>query len=106
MLLRTPLPTAKKSARKRRARPILRLMPDGAAPLAFRETAPSLDELLFRDALAVREAEYWLKLGRPKEALLELVKLSAKGRKHLLAIRDFALAIRAIQEMRQIVIQE
>ncbi len=34
------------------------------------------------DALHVKAAEYWLKLGEPMEALLELRQVSGRARRH------------------------
>jgi hypothetical protein len=43
--------------------------------------APSR-QMRFRDALRVRSAEYWLKLGEPYPALLELERLPDRAQSH------------------------
>lgn len=42
----------------------------------------NLNQLPLPDALRVKRAELWLKLGQPAEALKELKTLSAKARAH------------------------
>jgi len=39
-------------------------------------------EINLADALRLKSAEYWLQLGQPTQALLELQRLSRKARPH------------------------
>ncbi len=39
-------------------------------------------EMKLRDAVLVKSAEYWLALGQPAEALLELQKLTSQAQAH------------------------
>ncbi len=39
-------------------------------------------EMKLRDAVLVKSAEYWLELGQPAEALLELQKLTLRAQAH------------------------
>ena len=55
--------------------------------------------------MRVRSAEYWLKLGKPPEALAELQKLSADARKHPLAIKVYLRASRAARQMHETAVQ-
>ena len=95
----------------------LRLAPDTRQPCIvrfkapplrqwkFEETAPSLDQLPFEHALRVRSAEFWLKLGKPDEAIMELRRLSRNSRRHPLALKVFLRAIRAVREMNEMMAQ-
>jgi hypothetical protein len=57
----------------------------------------------FRDALRVRSAEYWLKLGEPYPALLELQQLPHRAQSHPWADCVRRQAFRtACQEQRQL----
>ena len=46
------------------------------------------------EAIRVKSAEFWLKLGYPIQALLELQRLPPLGRKHPWASRVFVTALR------------
>jgi len=45
------------------------------------------------DALYVKSAEFWLQLGQPSQALLELRRLSQRGRPHPWASKVFVSAL-------------
>ncbi len=53
-------------------------------------------ELVLRDAIRLRSAEFWLRLGEPVPALLELQKLTARGRKHPWSTKVFRCAYRTV----------
>jgi len=71
----------------------------------FTEGPPCLSQLPLKQAMRVRSAECWLKLGKPHEALAELEKLSADARKHPLAIKVHLLAGRAASQMYEVTLQ-
>ncbi len=50
------------------------------------------------DALRVKSAEFWLMLGQPMQALLELQKLRGRALAHPWASRVFHTAFRAARE--------
>jgi hypothetical protein len=62
----------------------------------FNSTPLTLD-----DALLVKSAEYWLKLGQPYRALAELKKLPKAVENHAWALRVLGAAIFAAWEMSQ-----
>ena len=53
-------------------------------------------KLALRDALRVRSAEMWLRLGEPTQALLELQKLSRRTQRDPLVAHIFEEVFRAI----------
>jgi predicted Zn-dependent protease len=46
-------------------------------------------KLMLRDALRVRSAEMWLRLGEPAQALMELQKLPKRAQQDPLVTRTF-----------------
>lgn len=68
-------------------------------PRKLEETAPWLDQLPFHHALRVKAAEFWLKLGQPDQAIMELRRLSRTSRNHPLALKLHLRAIRAARQM-------
>ena len=59
--------------------------------LDMKRTALSL-----RDALRVRSAEFWLRLGQQGQALMELQKLPERARRDPWAVKVFRSANRAL----------
>ena len=55
----------------------------------------AIPELKLPEAVHVKSAELWLKLGHPTEALLELQNLSAASRAHPWAAKVIQKAFRA-----------
>jgi predicted Zn-dependent protease len=53
-------------------------------------------KLILRDALRVRSAEMWLRLGEPSQALLELQKLPKRAQRDPLVARTFEEIYRVI----------
>ena len=53
---------------------------------------------VLEDALHFRNAEYWLKLGHPTEALAELEVLSAGARQQVSVLKLQVAAMRAVRE--------
>jgi len=53
-------------------------------------------KLILRDALRVRSAEMWLRLGEPSQALLELQKLPKRAQRDPLVSRTFEEIYRVI----------
>jgi predicted Zn-dependent protease len=53
-------------------------------------------KLALRDALRVRSAEMWLRLGEPTQALLELQKLSKRTQRDPLVVHVLAELFRSI----------
>lgn len=51
-------------------------------------------------------AEYWLKLGQPAEALMELERLPENVRNHPWAVKVHVAAIGAARELDQVTVQE
>lgn len=62
-------------------------------PPCVRIAAP---ELNLQEAVYVKSAELWLKLGQPAEALLELNNLSAVSRNHPWALKVIQKAYRLL----------
>jgi hypothetical protein len=52
-------------------------------------------EINLADALRIKSAEYWLQLGQPTQALLELQRLSRKARPHPWAYKVLGSACHA-----------
>ena len=84
---------------------VIKFDPPLARQRQFEETAPSLDQLPLNQALRVKNAEYWLKLGKPDRAIGELRRLSDDSRRHPLALRIHLRAIRAVREMNEVALQ-
>jgi hypothetical protein len=59
-----------------------------------------------KQALRVKSAEYWLKLGEPAQALMELERLPEQAQKHPWALRVQLSAVRVVREMNEIAVQE
>jgi hypothetical protein len=80
------------------------------ATLGQYETAGVVENLTgnlkLHDALRVKAAEYWLKLGEPAQAILELQGLPGDLQKHTWVVRVSLAALRAIRESREILVQE
>ncbi|HWX18644.1 MAG TPA: hypothetical protein VN578_01940 [Candidatus Binatia bacterium] len=55
--------------------------------------------ITIRDALRIKSAEFWLKLGQPFQALSELQGLTERGREHPWAAKVFRNAWRAAQRV-------
>ncbi|HTL58904.1 MAG TPA: hypothetical protein VL361_24670 [Candidatus Limnocylindrales bacterium] len=55
----------------------------------------------FRDALHVRSAEFWLKLGKPYLALLELQHLPDATQAHPWATVVWRQAVRSVRQAQQ-----
>jgi hypothetical protein len=53
-------------------------------------------KLILRDALRVRSAEMWLRLGEPSQALLELQKLPKRAQQDPSVARTFEEIYRVI----------
>jgi hypothetical protein len=53
-------------------------------------------KLVLRDALRVRSAEMWLRLGEPSQALLELQKLPKRTQRDPVVARTFEEIYRVI----------
>jgi hypothetical protein len=64
-------------------------------------TEPKPIPLTLDNALLVKSAEYWLKLGQPFRALVELEKLPKAVENHPWALRVLGAAIFVAWEMRQ-----
>ena len=69
----------------------------------FETFETGLKGLPLKDALRIKSAEYWLKLGEPVEASMELKHLSATTRKHPWALRVMVLAVGALLDMGEMV---
>lgn len=54
--------------------------------------------LPLEQALLIKTAEYWLKLGQPGQAMRELQKLPRAARKHPSSVKALVSATRAIRE--------
>jgi hypothetical protein len=70
-----------------------------------RETGTKPDGMALKDALRVKSAEYWLKLGQPVQALMELEKLPKSALNHPWALRTHVAAMGAAREMSEMVVQ-
>jgi hypothetical protein len=102
MIIRNTLRTAWGSAPAARQPCIVRFELPPLRQRKFEETAPSLDQLPFEHALRVKSAEFWLKLGEPDQAMIELRRLSRNSRRHPLAIKvqlRVILAARGISDI-------
>ncbi len=53
----------------------------------------------FRDALCIKSAEFWLELGQPGQALLELQRLSGDAKAHPWAFSVFVCALKAARAL-------
>jgi hypothetical protein len=62
--------------------------------------------LRLRAALRVKAAEYWLKLGEPAQAIMELQGLAEELRKNPWVLRISLSAMRAIRENAEMLVQE
>jgi hypothetical protein len=88
---------SKRSIKRRRLKHGIR-----TAPPRPHQPAP----LTLKYAVRVKSAEYWLKLGQPAQAIIELERLPEDAKKHPWAVRTMASAIGAAQEMIQTTFQE
>jgi hypothetical protein len=66
------------------------------------ETKPGLT---LNQAIHVKSAEFWLKLGEPAQALMEMERLPEQAQKHPWALRIHMAVVRAVREMNEAAIQ-
>ncbi len=57
------------------------------------------EPIRFRDALHIKSAEFWLRLGQPAQAQEELQRLSSDARKHPWTNRVLAKVLLACREV-------
>jgi hypothetical protein len=67
---------------------------------------PGAHALSLSHSLRVRSAEYWLRLGEPVQALMELERLSEVSKRHPSALKVHLEAVRVLREMNESTIQE
>jgi len=61
--------------------------------------------LALKDALRLKSAEYWLKLGQPVQALMELGRLPHHVQNHPWALKVQVAAVGAAREMGEMMVQ-
>lgn len=66
-------------------------------PGGKKDVKADLDQMPLRDAILVKSAEFYLKLGNPLLALNELEKLPRDAKRHPWAIRMFVCAFHTLR---------
>lgn len=69
--------------------------PPASESLAIDYDQPTAEGLHLRDALSVRSADFWLRLGQPEIALKELQTLPERARHHAWPLKIQLAAIHA-----------